>query len=147
MATPALPHDPYIVSVVAALSAARVEPTCVETLDREIDRYDTGLYADLAPTLSALLIWNGEASAAPGGSVALVWEHPEERWQWAPLVVPGVLEDLEPLPLHRWADPAAVVDVVRVLLAGLPVPVADDPRLFPGWVDAGEAVRRWTTSR
>jgi hypothetical protein len=140
-----LPHDSYIEAVVNALTAAGLEPTTAETSDAESNRYDT---SGLTTQLNALLVWDGDA---PGlntdeheDGIALVWEHPAEQWQWAPRKPHGSLEhEPEFLPLHRWADPFAVVDVVRVLLAGMPVPGGEDPRLWSGFVSASEAVATW----
>lgn len=145
-----LPHDPYIQAVVDALTAAGLEPTEWETDDTETDRYVSGPDAGLTTMLTGLLVWDGDHPALGIGEydhgVALVWEHPAEQWQWAPRGQHGVLtEEPEFLPLPRWADPATVVDVVRILLAGLPIPTAQDPRRWAHYVAASEAVAAWAT--
>jgi hypothetical protein len=137
-----LPHDPYITAVVEALTTADLGPDNNWTSDAEIDRYDTGPDAGCTTMLSAYLDWD----TAPGHDhgLALMWEHPAEQWTWAPRHRDGHLEyEPEFLPLNRWADPAAVVEVARVLHAGLPAPAAEDPRLWSNYVAAGEAVRAW----
>lgn len=140
-----LPHDPYITAVVEALIAAGLEPTTAETRDTEENRFEP----DGGTELDALLEWGADTSSSLNTDVyehgiALLWEHPAEQWQWAPQKQHGELvHEPEFLPLHRWADPAAVVDVVRVLLAGLPVPGGEDPRLWSGFVSASEAVTAW----
>jgi hypothetical protein len=139
-----LPHDPYIEAVVDALTAAGLEPTWAETRDTEENRFDP----DSGTELDALLEWDGDAAGLDTGvhedGIALLWEHPAEQWQWAPRKRHGELKyEPEFLPLHRWADPAAVVDVVRVLLAGLPVPGGEDPRLWANYISASEAVAAW----
>ncbi|MGE7135988.1 hypothetical protein, partial [Staphylococcus warneri] len=78
--------------------------------------------------LDALLVWDGDADGLDTDvhedGIALLWEHPAEQWQWAPRKRHGELErEPEFLPtLGRWSDPAAVVAVVRALLAGEPLP-------------------------
>ncbi|MGJ5898580.1 hypothetical protein ACSCBZ_42580 [Streptomyces niveiscabiei] len=144
-----LPHDPYMEAVVEALAAAGIEPDA-RTSDAEIDRHDDGPDAGCTRVLDAFLVWD---ACTPGLNtdsheygIALLWEHSADQWTWAPLREDGVLEYVpESLPLHRWADPAAVVDVVRVLLAGLPAPAAEDPRLWLHYVSASEAVAAWST--
>ncbi|MGW6210988.1 hypothetical protein [Streptomyces sp. NPDC055109] len=141
-----LPHDPYITAVVDALIGAGLEPASAETSDAESNRYDT---SGLTTQLDALLLWDGDTCPVLNNDVhedgiALLWEHPAEQWQWAPRKQHGgLVHEPEFLPLHRWADPAAVVEVVRVLLAGLPVPGGEDPRLWSGFVSASEAVTTW----
>ncbi|MET8982107.1 hypothetical protein ABZX85_41645 [Streptomyces sp. NPDC004539] len=145
--TSELPHDPYIEAVVDALAAAGIEPDA-RTSDAEIDGHDDGPDAGCTKVLDAFLVWD---TYTPGlntdfheHGIALLWEHSVDQWVWAPRRKDGVLEHVpEPLPLHRWADPAAVVDVVRVLLAGLPVPAAEDPRLWVNYIAASEAVAAW----
>ncbi|MEV5659824.1 hypothetical protein [Streptomyces flaveolus] len=142
-----LPHDPYITAVVDALTAAGLEPTTAETRDTEENRFDPN---GCGTELDALLVWDGDTPSlntdAHEDGLVLLWEHPAEQWQWAPRKQHGELEwEPEFLPLHRWADPAAVVDVVRVLLAGLPVPAAEDPRLWVNYIAAGAAVEAWET--
>lgn len=137
-----LPHDPYISAVIDALTAAGLGPDNFWTSDAEIDRYDTGPDAGCTTMLSAYLDW--ETAGGHEHGIALMWEHPAEQWQWAPRHRDGHLErEPEFLPLSRWADPAAVVEVARVLHAGLPIPGAEDPRLWSNYVASGEAVRAW----
>lgn len=141
----AMPHDPYISAVDDALTAAGLAPDWTRANDTETNRYDQ---SGLTTQLDAMLVWTGNHpvlnTEAHEDGIALIWEHPAEQWQWAPRKHHGELEhEPEFLPLHRWADPAAVVDVVRVLLAGLPVPAAQDPRLWAGFVSASEAVTAW----
>jgi hypothetical protein len=145
MSTRTLPHDPYIEAVVDALTAAGLAPTTAETSDAESNRYDT---SGLTTQLDALLVWDGDSTGlnthVHEDGIALLWEHPAEQWQWAPRKTHGELErEPEFLPLHRWADPAAVVDVVRVLLAGLAVPGGEDPRLWLHFISASAAVEAW----
>ncbi|MDX2520574.1 MULTISPECIES: hypothetical protein [Streptomyces] len=142
--TRTLPHDPYITAVVDALTTAGLEPTTAETRDTEENRFapDTGAELD------ALLVWDGDTAGlntdAHEDGIVLLWEHPAEQWQWAPRKQHGELKhEPEFLPLHRWADPAAIVDVVRVLLAGLPAPGGQDPRLWLHFVSAHAAVDAW----
>ncbi|MEU0332196.1 hypothetical protein [Streptomyces sp. NPDC006193] len=132
-----LPHDPYITAVTTALTAAGLEPTDWWTSDAEVDRYDTGPDAGCTTMLDAHLVWT--ASVGHPHGLHLLWEHPAEQWQWAPRMQHGELER-EPdfLPtLGRWSDPAAVVAVVRALLAGDPLP----ERPAPDWHEA-DSVRR-----
>lgn len=141
-----LPHDPYIKAVVDALTAAGLEPTTAETRDSEENRFDP----DSGTELDALLVWDGDTAGLNTDEFehgfVLLWEHPAEQWQWAPRKRHGALEwEPEFLPLHRWADPAAIVDVVRVLLAGLPVPGGEDPRLWVNFAAASEAVTAWAS--
>ncbi|MBK3572631.1 hypothetical protein JHN63_02085 [Streptomyces sp. MBT65] len=141
----ALPHDLYITAVVDALGAAGLEPTTAETSDAESNRYDA---TGLTTQLDALLTWDGDTTGLNTDEhedgLVLLWEHPAEQWQWAPRGAHGSLvHEPEFLPLHRWADPAAVVDVARVLLAGLPVPGGEDPRLWAHYVSSSEAVTAW----
>ncbi|MFE0132427.1 hypothetical protein ACFWY6_12770 [Streptomyces sp. NPDC059037] len=149
--TKPLPHDPYITAVVETLTAAGLEPTEHWTSDAELDRFRDDEYAGVAVMLDACLVWTGDHpavtdAAAPDGLV-LVWEHPAEQWQWAHSEANGRLErEPEFLPLHRWADPAAVVDVVRILLAGLPVPGGEEPRLWLHFVGARAAVDAWAAA-
>ncbi|WP_329214837.1 hypothetical protein OG352_05305 [Streptomyces sp. NBC_01485] len=132
-----LPHDPYIFAVTDALTAAGLEPTDGWTSDAELDRYrDDDLYG-LACMLDAYLLWDGEHPALntekhPHG-IALVWDHPAEQWQWAARKDNGhLVQDPEFLPnLGRYADPAAIVDTVRALLAGDQVPEGQAPYWHP----------------
>ncbi|NEY33052.1 hypothetical protein GTU99_12765 [Streptomyces sp. PRKS01-65] len=146
-----LPHDPYITAVIDALTTAGLEPTEHWTDAGELDPYRDDDYAGLACMLTAVLVWDGDHPAltdtnAPHG-ITLLWEHPAEQWQWARRKRNGHLErEPEFLPLPRWADPDAVVDVVRVLLAGLEVPGGEDPRLWLDYVAAGEAVTAWAAA-
>ncbi|MFF5001752.1 hypothetical protein ACFY3G_02895 [Streptomyces phaeochromogenes] len=140
-----LPHDPYITAVVDALTAAGLEPSTAQTSDAESNRYDT---SGLTTQLDALLVWDGDSSGLNAevheDGIALVWEHPAEQWQWAPRKAHGELEhEPEFLPLPRWADPAAVVVIVRILLAGLAVPGGEDPRLWGHFISASAAVDEW----
>ncbi|KMS79080.1 hypothetical protein ACH49_13565 [Streptomyces leeuwenhoekii] len=138
--TTQLPHDPYIDAVLNALTTAGLEPDDSWTGEDEVDRYDTGLDAGCTTMLDAHLVWM-ESSAHPHG-IHLVWEHPAEQWQWAPRKADGSLErDLEFLPmLGRWSAPAAIVPVVRALLAGERLPEGHAPY----WHEA-DAVRRAVT--
>ncbi|MEU1275284.1 hypothetical protein [Streptomyces sp. NPDC005799] len=144
MTTRELPHDPYITAVVNALTAAGLEPSDAETRDTEENRFAP----DAGAELDALLVWDGDASGLNTDvyedGFVLLWEHPAEQWQWGPRKRHGELvHEPEFLPLHRWADPAAVVDVVRVLSAGLAVPGGQDARLWAGYIAAAEAVTAW----
>ncbi|WP_030569693.1 hypothetical protein [Streptomyces aureocirculatus] len=134
----ALPHDPYITAICDALTAAGLEPDDYWTSDAEVDRYDTGPDAGCTTMLDAHLVWTESRNRHRHG-IHLVWEHPAEQWQWAPRAADGVLEhDPEFLPtLGRYADPAAVVAVVRALLAG------EEPAVghAPYWHEA-DAVKR-----
>ncbi|MER7971038.1 hypothetical protein ABTX35_18925 [Streptomyces sp. NPDC096080] len=147
-----LPHDRYITAVVDALAAAGLGPTSAETSDSGTNRYETGPDAGCITQLQALLTWDVDAPGLNASKhrtgFVLLWEHPVEQWQWAPCKKPEARKrQPEPLPLHRWADPAAVVDVVRVLLAGLPVPAGGDPRLWLHFVAASEAVTAWASTK
>lgn len=137
-----LPHDPYITAVIDALTAAGLEPDSYWSSDAEIDPYATGDDAGCTTMLNAVIRWDDSTDDDTGG-LLLLWDHPAEQWQHARPRVEGGNTEPEFLPLHRWADPAAVVDVVRVLLAGLPVPGGEDPRLWSGFVSASEAVTAW----
>jgi hypothetical protein len=132
-----LPHDPYIRATVIALTQAGLEPDGWWTSDAEVDRYDTGPDAGCTTMLDAHLVWTAADSHEHG--IHLVWEHPAEQWQWAPRKADGVLaHDPEFLPmLGRYADPGAVVSVVRALLAGEPLPEGHAPY----WHEA-DAVKR-----
>ncbi|GGR70878.1 MULTISPECIES: hypothetical protein [Streptomyces] len=128
-----LPHDPYITAVTDALTAAGLEPTECWTEDNELDRYRDDDLAGVAVMLTAVLEWDGghpavDTGVAPYG-VVLLWEHPAERWQWARRERDGRLErEPEILPtLGRYTDPAAVVTVVRALLAGESLPQGHAP--------------------
>ncbi|WP_318202925.1 hypothetical protein [Streptomyces sp. SCL15-4] len=144
-----LPHDPYITAVTTALTAAGLEPNDHWTSDADLDRYRDDDLAGIAAMLTAVLEWDGDHPAIGDGvapyGVVLVWEHPVESWMWARRGRDGRLErDPEVLPkLGRWSDPAAVVAVVRALLAGEPVPEG----YAPYWHEA-DSVRRavdaWT---
>lgn len=137
MSDRALPHDPYITAVVRAL-AAGLEPDGWWTSDAEVDRYDTGPDTGCTTMLDAHLAWVHSSGPHEHG-IHLVWEHPAEQWQWAPRKGSGVLaHDPEFLPtLGRYADPAAVVAVVRALLAGEQLPEGRAPY----WHEA-DAVKR-----
>lgn len=127
-----LPHDPYINAVHDALEAAGLEPDDSWTSDAEVDRYDTGPDAGCTTMLDAHLVWTMHTGGHSHG-IHLVWEHPAEQWQWAPRRADGVLvHDPEFLPnLGRWSDPSAVVDTVRELLAGRPLPEGHAPYWHP----------------
>ncbi|MEU9400595.1 hypothetical protein [Streptomyces sp. NPDC048242] len=140
-----LPHDPYITAVVDALTEAGLEPTSAETSDAESNRYDA---SGLTTQLDALLVWDADTlglnTVVHEDGIALIWEHPAEQWQWAPRKHHGELQwEPEFLPLHRWADPAAVVAVVRILLAGLGLTGGEDPRLWVNFIAVSEAVAAW----
>jgi hypothetical protein len=143
MTTRQLPHDAYITAVVDALTTAGLEPTEAWTEDTELDRYRDDDLQGVACMLTAVLVWDGDhpelTSARCRHGIALVWEHPAEQWLWAPQMAHGRLErEPEFLPtLGRYADPAAVVAVVRALLAGESIP---DGRA-PYWHEA-DAVKR-----
>ncbi|MFI9340004.1 hypothetical protein ACIG0D_01810 [Streptomyces sp. NPDC052773] len=143
MTTRQLPHDPYITAVVDALTAAGLEPTQHWTEDTELDRYRDDDLSGLATMLTAVLEWDGDHPALNRTEhehgIALLWEHPAEQWLWAPQKANGHLErEPEFLPtLGRYADPAAVVAVVRALLAGEPIPDGHAPY----WHEA-DAVKR-----
>jgi hypothetical protein len=143
-----LPHDSYITAVVDALTAARLEPSIVQTSDSEINRYETGPDAGCTTQLQALPTWDGDT---PGlntkeheDGFVLLWEHPVEQWQWAPRKAHGSLER-EPeflVSLPRWVDPAVVVIVARALLAGRPAPTAVGP-LWRAHEQAQATVDAW----
>jgi hypothetical protein len=135
--TTALPHDPYISAVIDALTAAGLEPDDYWTSDEEVDRYDNGPDAGCTTMLTAVIEW--DTSDAHEDGISLLWEHPAEQWQWAPGGKHGQLEsEPEFLPtLGRYADPAAVVPVVRALLAGEQLPEGHAPY----WHEA-DAVKR-----
>ncbi|WP_338683844.1 hypothetical protein QD712_25560 [Streptomyces acidiscabies] len=142
MSTQPLPHDPYIEAVVDALTAAGIAPDDHWTSDAEINRYTTGPDAGCTTMLDAYIDWDTTPGHEHG--IALLWEQPAEQWMWAPRADGGHLDhDPEFLPLNRWADPAAVVTVVRILLAGLEPHAGEDPRLWSNFISAGEAVAAW----
>lgn len=134
--TTELPHDPYITAVVRALLAAGLEPDGWWTSDAEIDPYRTDDDAGVATMLNAVLLWSGDHVAvadavAPDGMV-LLWDHPAEEWQYAERRPGGGNEEPQFLPtLDRYADPAAVVAVVRALLAGEQLPEGHAPYWHP----------------
>ncbi|MCG0066272.1 hypothetical protein L0F81_23775 [Streptomyces tricolor] len=138
-----LPHDPYITAVCDALTAAGLEPTEYWTEDTELDPYRDDDLAGLATMLTAVLVWDGDhpaiGDAVAEHGITVLWEHPAEQWQWARRKGDGHLErEPEFLPaLGRYADPAAVVAVVRALLAGEPLPEGHAPY----WHEA-DSVRR-----
>ncbi|MFZ3569935.1 hypothetical protein ACOKM5_23295 [Streptomyces sp. BH097] len=137
-----LPHDPYINSVVDALTAANLGPDDYWTSDAETDPYDNGPDAGCTTMLSAYLDW--DTADAHEHGIALMWEHPAEQWQWAPRHRDGHLErEPEFLPmLGRYAQPASVVAVVSALLAGDPLPDGHAPY----WHEADPirvAVKAW----
>lgn len=140
---PDLPHDPYITAVTNTLTTASLEPTEAWTEDTELDSYRDDDLSGLACMLTAVLVWDGDhpaltAPSAPHG-ITLLWEHPAEHWMWARRERDGRLErEPEFLPtLGRYADPAAVVAVVRALLAGEQLPEGHAPY----WHEA-DAVKR-----
>lgn len=148
MAKP-VPHDPYIAEVVNYLTTAGLEPDDWWTSDAEIDPYVGGPDAGVTTMLSAVLAWSGDHAAiadavAPDG-ILLLWEHPAEQWQYAERRAGGGNEEPEFVPaLPLLAHPAGVVEVVRELLAGHPVPA--DARI--PWHRAGEvrdAIDAWET--
>lgn len=139
-----LPHDPYIAAVDDALTDAGLAPDWTQISDTETNRYDA---TGETTQLDALLVWTGDHpgvnTAVHEDGIALLWEHPAEQWQWAPRKQHGELErEPEFLPkLGRYSDPAAVVAVVRALLAGDPLPEGHAPY----WHEA-DAVRRAVTA-
>ncbi|WP_282792937.1 hypothetical protein [Streptomyces sp. CC224B] len=143
-----LPHNPYITAVDDALTAAGLAPDWTQISDSETNRYDA---SGLTTQLDALLVWTGGHPAVNTevheDGLVLLWEHPAEQWQWAPRKAHGELEhEPEFLPtLGRYADPAAVVAVVRTLLAGEEVPEGHAPY----WHEADavkRAVAAWETA-
>lgn len=133
--TEPLPHEAYITAVLDALDGARLAPTDWHTSGAETNRYETGPDAGLTTQLDALLTWDGDATGlntdVHEDGFVLLWEHPAEQWQWAPRKQHGELA-CEPeflVSLPRWADPRAVVNVVRELLAGRPAPTYPGPRI------------------
>ncbi|MEU7377680.1 hypothetical protein [Streptomyces albidoflavus] len=146
MSTQFLPHDPYIVAVVDALTAAGLEPDDWWASDAETDPYEDGPDAGCTTMLSAVLRWDADEDADKDG-LFLFWDHPAEQWQYAWPRPEGGNTEPEFLPLlPRWAEPAAVADVARALLAGLPVPGGEGPQLWTGASAASEAVTRWGDS-
>lgn len=142
--TRALPHDPYIEAVIDALTVAGIEPADHWTSDANINSYDTGPDAGCTTMLDAYIDW--DTTPAHGHGIALLWEHPAEEWMWAPRAAGGHLAHApEFLPhLGRYSDPAAVVAVVRALMAGEPLPEGHAPY----WHEADavkRAVAAWDT--
>lgn len=137
-----LPHDPYIAAVIAALVTADLEPDSYWTSDAEIDPYATGDDAGCTTMLNAVIGWDDETDDDTGG-LLLFWDHPAEQWQHARPRVEGGNTEPDFLPLNRWADPAAVVTAVRILLAELELPAGEDPRLWLHFVSANAAVEAW----
>ncbi|MEU3255932.1 hypothetical protein [Streptomyces sp. NPDC006997] len=146
-----LPHDPYITAVTDALTAAGLDPTEHWTDSGELDRYRDDDLAGLATMLTAVLVWEDDHPAltteAHRHGIALLWEHPVDGWLWAPHKRNGHLDHAPKfLPgLDRYADPAAVVDSVRALLTGHPVPTQQ----APAWHQADTtqaAVDAWTAA-
>lgn len=134
-----LPHDPYIDAILRALDTAGLDPDDAWTSDAEVNRYDAGC----TTMLDAHLVWTMHTGGHPHG-IHLVWEHPAEQWQWAPRRADGVLaHDPEFLPvLPRWAHPVGVVEVVRELLAGRPLPEGERIR-WHRHAEMQDAVDAW----
>lgn len=113
-----LPHEPYITTVVDALTAAGLAPTTWRVSGDEIDPRGDG-----CTTMdSAVLVWEGDHPEVnddehPDG-VLLVWESSADAWQWAAFRDDGSNDDLEPLELPLDAAPDRVVEVARGVLSG-----------------------------
>ncbi|QJT01766.1 hypothetical protein G9272_16805 [Streptomyces asoensis] len=122
-----LPHDPYIVAVLGALTAAGLEPDDVWTSDAETDPYEAGPDAGCTTMLNAVITWDDETDDDSGG-LLLLWDHPAEQWQYARPRAEGGNTEPEFLErLGRWSDPAAVAATARALLAGTPLPDGHAP--------------------
>ncbi len=112
-----LPHEPYIAAVVAALTAADLEPTRWWVSDAEIDPRGDG-----CTTMDdAVLIWDDQSAVNidehPHG-LLVSWESSAGTWEWARLREDGSNEDLKPLDMPLDATPERVVEVVRSVLSG-----------------------------
>ena len=104
-----------------------MEPADWWTSDSETDPYATGPDAGCTAMLTAVMTWDSDHPAigpdGPAHGMVLLWEHPAEQWQHAERRADGSCEQFEFLPgLGLYAEPAAVVTVVRALLAGQPAP-------------------------
>jgi hypothetical protein len=112
-----MPHQPYIAAVVAALTAADLEPTRWWASDGEIDPRGDG-----ATTMdNAVLVWQGDHPEVddeyPDG-LLFAWESSADAWQWAELHEDGSNDELEPLDLPLDAAPERVVEAARAVLSG-----------------------------
>lgn len=128
--TSAHPHDPYIDAVIAALTAADLEPDESWTDDGE----SRGMYCYLNAviTLDPDGVLGEDSEEVPAGvrwpyGLLLVWEwHPgleegeAERgpvWLHAALKADGSNEYPSDLPVYGYASPEAVVEAARKVIA------------------------------
>ncbi|QKV93887.1 hypothetical protein HUT19_20735 [Streptomyces sp. NA02950] len=142
-----LPQNPYITAVSDALTAAGFPVADDWTSEAET----FGVYCHLNAVITLDPDITGlDEDEWPHGLI-LLWEWHTGReeqyergpsWQWAELLDHGRNADLDPLPVHGYAAPSAIVTAVRAVIesgkAGPPV--------LGEWDQAAEltaAVERW----